>query len=47
MSTLHALPRHPMHIGRCQKYFCCDDKEASTQKVLGWLQTERVLTRPV
>lgn len=46
MSTLHALPRHPMHIGRCQKYFCCD-KEASTQKVLGWLQTERALTRPV
>lgn len=29
-----------LHIVRCQNYFCCEDEEASTQKVLSWLQTE-------
>lgn len=38
MSTPYALPRHRMHIGRCQNYFCCEDKEASTQKVLSWTE---------
>lgn len=44
MSMPHTISHHPMHLGKCQHYPCCEDKEARTQKVVRWLRASFDLT---